>query len=203
MDLLRFLLADCYFLWSDRSYRQCAGLPMGGRLSPVLAGIFMENLEEKALLTCPIRPRLYKRFIDDIFLIWNSQEGPYDVLLDIMNDQHPDIHLTVEEEENGSIPFLDLRIQCPVTVDDVVKHPFSLSIYRKPTHGNRYINFKSAHPFALKRNVLRGLWLQANCLLKNHPKQRSLEIAYLMRTFTSEANGYPRVVIRCWLRGFQ
>ncbi len=79
MKLLTFLVNDCYFVWSGRLYLQREGLPMGGRLSPVLAGIYMENLEETALSLSPIAPLLYKRFVDDVFVVWDNQKGPYTV----------------------------------------------------------------------------------------------------------------------------
>ncbi len=69
MKLLRFLLEDCYFVWSGHLYRQTEGLPMGSRLSPILAGIYMESLEETALSLSPVAPLLYKRFVDDVFVV--------------------------------------------------------------------------------------------------------------------------------------
>ncbi len=131
---------------------------MGGRLSPVLAGIFMENLEQKALSACPVKPCLFKRYVDDILLIWNIALGHYNILLDLLNQQHPDIHQTTEEEDRGSLPFLDLLISHPLSTD-LVTRPFSLAVYRKPMHGNRYIHYMLAQPLSLKRNILRGLWL--------------------------------------------
>ncbi len=149
---------------------------MGSRLSPVLAGIFMEEVEEKALAQYPVPPLLYKRFVDDILVIWDIQNGPYSILLDLLNSQHQDINLTAEEEINGKLPFLDLLITRP---DMSQKRPYSLEVYRKPTHGNRYIHFKSDHPFNMKKTVLRGLWLRAQRLLKNHPLQLAKELRFL------------------------
>ncbi len=208
MTLLNFLLSDCYFIWADKLYRQRNGLPMGGHLSPVLAGIFMEELECKALDACPVKPRLYKRFVDDIFVVWDLRNGSYNILLDLLNAQHPSITLTVEEEIRGRLPFLDLQISRPIWTDQVggnsiLSRPFSLEVYRKPTHGNRYVNFHSAHPFSLKRKVFRGLWLRARRLLRNHPKKLALELCYLRRTYTNDANGYPDVIVRKWLRQFE
>ncbi len=86
---------------------------MGGRLSPVLARIFMEHLEETSLNLCPVAPLLYKHYVDDIILIWDLAKGAYMVLLEIMNAQNPNINLMVEEENHGVLPFLDLNITCP------------------------------------------------------------------------------------------
>ncbi len=149
MELLKFVLGDCYFVWSKRLYRQWSGLPMGGRLSPVLAGIFMEEIEERALAACPVKPRLYKRYVDDVVVVWDSETGTYHMLLDLLNAQHSDITLTIEEEVAGSLPFLDLLITRP-TFSETLRCAYSLAIYCKPMHGNRYIHFESLHPFTLK-----------------------------------------------------
>ncbi len=131
---------------------------MGGRLSPVLAGIYMEDLEGKALSICPVSPLLYKRFVDDIFIVWDASKGLYTVLLEIMNNIHPNIVLTPEEERQGALPFLDLMIQHPHTSG----RPFSLAVYCKDMHLDTYVHFRSAHPFALKKNILCGLLLHAH-----------------------------------------
>ena len=43
---------------------------MGTRCAPNYAIIFMAELEEDYLDTCIYKPTLWKRFIDDIFMIW-------------------------------------------------------------------------------------------------------------------------------------
>ncbi len=51
MKLLHHVLQQCFFSWQGTLYRQVTGLPMGGWLSPVLANLYMENLEYKVLCT--------------------------------------------------------------------------------------------------------------------------------------------------------
>ncbi len=171
---------------------------MGGWLSLVLAGIFTEDLEEKAIAQCAVAPLLYKRYVDDIVVIWNRLKGHFSLLLDSLNSQHPNIVLTVEEERNGSLPFLDLLITRPKGA-----HQYSLVIFRKPTHLNRYIDFCSAHPESLKKNLFTNLVLHAKRLLRQHLKQLSAEISFLYHTFTKQANGYPKITVNKWLRAFE
>ncbi len=110
MSLLDYVLSDIFFIYDDRFYHQRTGLPMGGPLSPVLANLFMENLEDQALKTFPISPRLYVRFVDDLFLIWDSSKGDFREFLQHMNMQNEEINLTCEEEVDASLPFLDLMV---------------------------------------------------------------------------------------------
>ncbi|CAK1581428.1 unnamed protein product [Parnassius mnemosyne] len=59
--LLRHCLTSGYLLWKEEFYKQVDGVAMGSPVSPIVADIFMEDFEEKALLTSPIKPRFYKR----------------------------------------------------------------------------------------------------------------------------------------------
>ncbi len=53
LSQLRLVMEDFYFTWKGTLYRQRSGLPMGSRLSPVLANIFMEEIENVVLNYVP------------------------------------------------------------------------------------------------------------------------------------------------------
>ncbi|CAK1595730.1 unnamed protein product [Parnassius mnemosyne] len=59
--LLKHCLTSGYLLWKVEFYMQVDGVAMGSPVSPVVVDIFMEDFEEKALLTAPVNPRFYKR----------------------------------------------------------------------------------------------------------------------------------------------
>ncbi len=108
MKLLRHLLSEGYFSWDGMLYRQTSGLPMGGRLSPILVNIYMEYLEHRVLCQTLARPKLFFRYVDDIIIVWNNKSGSYNLLLECLNSIHPDIQLTAELEKDRALPFLDL-----------------------------------------------------------------------------------------------
>ncbi|XP_047543370.1 uncharacterized protein LOC125075702, partial [Vanessa atalanta] len=60
-ELLHHCLTSGYLLWNDEFYVQVDGVAMGSPVSPVVADLFMEDLEERALRSGPITPRFYKR----------------------------------------------------------------------------------------------------------------------------------------------
>ncbi len=160
MTLLEHVLAHCYFTWDSTLYRQCSSLPMGGRLSPIIANLFMEELEHQVLCTALIIPKIYFCYVDDMFIVWDQNKGSYVPFLELMNSQHPEISLTAEEENNGVLAFLDVEVTRPtVHVQPELSRPMQIDIHHKPTHTGRYLHFKSSHPLKLKRTMVRGLWL--------------------------------------------
>ncbi len=201
LALLRLVTMDFYFTWAGQLYRQISGLPMGSRLSPILANIFMEEVETSVLTSLCIRPKLYVRYVDDIFIIYDSQILQLQQLLLIFNSQHPDIRLTCEMEQNEQLPFLDLLIRRINLPQQETTH-LDIAIYRKPTHSHRYLNFSSSHPLSQKREVLSGLLLRAHRLLRHFPQNLNREMNYLHRTFTSHRNGYPVRLVRRWVANF-
>ena len=55
-----------------------------------------------------------------------------------MNTKHPNIKFTFEHKHN-SFSFLDIKIYCE-------NNKFTTSVYRKPTFGGVFTNFKSFIP---------------------------------------------------------
>ncbi len=204
MEILTYMLNDCYFTWDKTLYQQRSGVPMGGRLSPILATLFMESLEYSVLCSAPIVPKIYFRYVDDILIIWDLSKGDYGEFLRLLNNYHPSIALTEEKETNRSLAFLDVRITRPtISEAGTVTKPVKFSIFRKPTHSNRYLNFKSAHPLDLKENVVRGLGLRAHRILKNDPVELAKELRFLKRSLSNDNNGYPLKTLNGWFAKLQ
>ena len=67
--LLEFCLKNTYFSFQDQFYEQVEGAAMGSPVSPIVANLCMEYLEQKALSTAPNPPRFWCRFVDDTFVI--------------------------------------------------------------------------------------------------------------------------------------
>ena len=107
--LLKKLLVKCtrdVEFSFNRIFRQVDGVAMGSPIYSVIANIFMENLEGKAFASCSMTPRLWRRFVDDIISVVPKSCG--ELLLQQLNKQHPRIKFTMEEEQEGSLPFMDV-----------------------------------------------------------------------------------------------
>ena len=66
----------------------------------------MAELEEDFLQQQPKKPIIWKRFIDDIFLVWTHTAQELEVFMDNLNSFHPTIKFTKEVNEYG-LAFLD------------------------------------------------------------------------------------------------
>ena len=87
---------------------------MGSPVSPIVANLYMEYFERKALCTTSA-PRLWITYVDDTFII--QQEDQKQNFLEHINQIDPAIKFTVESnEENSAIPFLDTLVKQKQTI---------------------------------------------------------------------------------------
>ena len=157
---------------------------MGSPLSPVVANLYMEAFEEKALKTFPIQPKLWIRYGDDTFVLWPHGEESLNEFHQHLNEQHPAIQFTREVESEKRIAFLDVLVN---RVDNRV----SFTVYRKNTHTDRYIHFTSHHHPRVLSGVIKCLKNRADKICDTKGSAR--ELSHLRKVF--QANGYPREVI--------
>ena len=76
ISLLEFCLTQTYFLFQGKYYKQTQGAAMGSPISPLIANIFMEEFEVKALQSSPNPPSMWLRFVDDTFVTNRTRAQP-------------------------------------------------------------------------------------------------------------------------------
>ena len=62
-----------------------------------------------------------------------------------INSIRSTIQFTIEKKERGQLPFLDVLVR-----KDTLSQRFHFSVFRKPTHTDSYVNYKSNHHPATK-----------------------------------------------------
>lgn len=77
---------------------------MGSPLAPLVANIFMEWFERKALNSTVVKRRYWWRYVDDIFAIVD-RDAPLRGLTMHLNQTHARIQVTIEEESDGNCRF--------------------------------------------------------------------------------------------------
>ncbi|XP_072381211.1 uncharacterized protein [Diabrotica undecimpunctata] len=142
IQLLQTCLAQDFFVFNSKFYRQPDGLAMGSCLSPLLADIFMDHLESTHIMKNPEILHWF-RYVDDCLVFISGNSNSADLLLSKINQIHPNIKFTMELESSQSINFLDL------TITRLNDH-FDFSIYRKPTQTDHIIPLSSNHPMSHK-----------------------------------------------------
>ena len=129
------------------------GLPpcqMLSPISPIVANLFMEDFEVKAIQTAKNPPKMWKRYIDDTCVILSSASK--DEFFHHINSIDPRIQFTSEESKpDGSIPFLDCLV-IPQADGSIMT-----TVYRKPTHTDMYLHWDSYHHLSAKYSVINTL----------------------------------------------
>ena len=115
------------------------------------------------------------------------KKGDVDELLVNLNSIRPSIKLTTELEEGGSIPFLDTR------VTRKVDGKLDVTVYRKPTHTDRYLHFSSHHPTHVNKGLVRCLYDRARNITK---VESNLEAEKAHLSGALKRNGYPAAFVR-------
>ena len=151
MDLLQFCLRSTCFTYREKYYEQVEGAAMGSPISPIVANLYMEDFEARALRSSPNPPLLWKRFVDDTFVIIKKHQK--EEFLNHLNSIDSKIQFTSEEPgPDGSLPFLDILI----TPEEDGR--LTTTVYRKPTHTDQYLHWDSHHTIFSKYSVVGTLY---------------------------------------------
>lgn len=90
-----FCLKNNYFWHNQAYYRQTTRIAMGAKFAPSVANAFMAQWEEEAVhKNPPMKLTLYKRFIDNLIIIWNGSKVSLEKFLCDLNQNDRKIQLT-------------------------------------------------------------------------------------------------------------
>ena len=140
----------------------------------------MAQMENQLLCNDPeASPKLYLRYIDDIFAIFDSDQS-CTKFMEKLNTQHPNIKFTLDQAKN-TIPFLDVEVKFN-------SDKFDTWTWRKPSDTRLLLNFNAFCPKISKKGLLLCPFNRAKITCSTDYLFQK-EVAYLKNIFYS--NGYP------------
>ena len=159
---------------------------MGSPVSPIVANIYMEASEDRAINTALHPPKIWKRYVDDSFVI--QQESQKEQFFQHINQVDTSIKYTMEKAgPDGSIPFLDLLIT------PKADGTLTTKVYRKPTHTDQYFQWDSNHNLASQYSVINTLIHRARTLCST-PESINQELEHLEKVLIGCK--YPKWAIK-------
>jgi len=136
--ILKTILAQNYFTFHDSIYHPNKGVAMGSPISGTMAEIFLKYRENRHLKQLLDSKNIifYTRYVDDIFIIYDTTRTTADSIHNYINIVHNCLQLNPTHENNTQINFLDL---CIIRKTNKLE----IDIYRKPTTTDITINYLS------------------------------------------------------------
>ena len=171
---------------------------MGSKPAPSYANIFMAKtidgqfwkISEKYTENGSIPLKFMKRFLDDIFLIFQGSIINLHSFFEEINQIHPYIKFTMTHttpksaqvqpaqcscDQLDSIPFLD-------TLCEIKNGKIETDLYRKSTDRNQYLLMNSCHPQECKESIPNSLCMRINriCSETESRDQRLQELKIML-----------------------
>ena len=141
----------------------------------------MENFERSALSSVKLTPTMWRRYVDDTFILWPHDTDQLEEFHAHLNRQNPQIQFTREEETDNQMNFFDILVKRE-------NGRYKMAVYRKPTHTDRYTHFTSHHHPHVKSRTIQCLTERAKKICDDD--NREIEMSHIRDTFMK--NGYPK-----------
>lgn len=144
LQLLDLILKFNIFTFSTGTellyFLQIIGIAMGTKAAVAIANIFMHFFEDKHIFKNDelLKPILYKRFIDDIFMIWTHGPDTLNNFIQHLNTVHPTIKFTANISKTD-LEFLDTKVT-------LHNGQLTTELFTKSTNAQAYLLRSSYHP---------------------------------------------------------
>jgi len=109
VDLAELVLKNNNFQFNGNHYLQTLGTAIGTKMAPAYANHFMDRLERRLISDARVKPYLWRRYIDDIFMVWTGSEEELTEFLNYINEAHATIKFTWSWSKE-SVNYLDVQV---------------------------------------------------------------------------------------------
>ena len=101
-EMLRLILKENSFQFNGKHYLQTHGTAMGTKTAVSFANIFMAHIETTILSRTVFKPTVWKRYIDDIFSLWDISKPDIEAFIEQ--------HHYITQLSNSRPKYLTLRL---------------------------------------------------------------------------------------------
>ena len=188
---LRLILKENSFQFCGKNYLQTHGTAMGTKMAVAFANIFMGKVETEILSQLrTVKPLTWKRYIDDIFSLWDTSREDLTQFIDLANKHHPTIKFTAEISDTETT-FLDTSVYKGERFTN--ESVLDIRTHYKPTETFQYTHFSSCHPAGVKKGFIKG---EALRLLRTNSSKTAFEEK--IKLFQSHLidRGYPEGLVQ-------
>ena len=182
--LLLLCTKQVHFTYNKQIYSQKDGVAMGSPIGPILANIFMVDLETSLMPNLSSYMTVWRRYVDDT--ICYIDPSSIEIVLDMLNNFHKNIKFTYEIEHQNKLPFLDVLVERE-------ERSISTAVHHKSTNNDIYLHWNSFAPVNWKRGTIKTLVKRAYTICSNDLILKK-EIDHIREVFKN-VNGYPTCVI--------
>ena len=149
INLFELLLKNSYTNFMNQYYVQIQGIPMGTPSAPQIANLYLSSFDNTVRikqLETTSKILIFKRFIDDLFIIVYGKRIDIEFFCNNYNSIHPKIRVNwnIQQIKNE---FLDLIIE-------IRDGRIITSTHQKSMNNYLYIPYKSFHPRHVKTNFI-------------------------------------------------
>lgn len=187
--LLDIVLKHNIFEFDGKMYHQGQGTAIGTRVAPSYANLFMSDFEQNFLKTYHTQPILWRRFIDDIFVVWPGPPDTVDQLLEDLNSAHNTIKFTAKTSTSKAV-FLDLVVYKGPRFTSSNK--LDTRPHFKDTNKFQYLHFSSCHPRSTFTGIARG---ELTRMLRASSDETTFNKSARFIISKLRARGYPAALL--------
>jgi hypothetical protein len=172
LSALDLCLKSNYLKFNKKIYKQIKGVGTGIKLAPTYACLGLGKYEKTLFTSDQVlldKILLWKRFIDDVLMLFSGSREECQDLVDCLNSLMPGIIKFKFEYSMEKIEFLDLEIYIK---DGKIK----TNLFVKPTNKQLYLDYTSNHPNHCKDSIpySQALRIIERCT-ENENKEENLE----------------------------
>eukprot|EP00971_Amphidinium_carterae_P280674 5572219-Amphidinium_carterae.1 len=151
----------------NKFFHVSRGVPTGGAKSVSVGNLYLAGMDDLVFHLVV----LYKRYIDDLFLLVEGQET-VSRLQAILSDFHPQLKLSITTCGKTDIPYLDLE---------------------KPNNPRGHFPINSCHPLFVHRSIVRVETLR---YIRRFSDSHDLQVGLTFLASKFRARGYPGDMVR-------